>query len=486
MNSKLFCIECGCEISAGMYCANCKSKITPPLGESQQSDIQIIRYFAQWEVPQNVIGRRISPQDFENLANLKGLTIQKGVAAFIYIDGKEVSEIHGGSYEFISQTEIDKYLEQKTYPSLIGRINRGLKAVGTLITGKKLKTRIEERAAGDLSSIKNIDDVISRLRPDSSVEIYLLSEIPFSIVFNSLRREDGKREFRPFSIRCRNLSVNMELTLQFRINDPRSVITHLLSNRSYLSTYALEEQLSSKIRYILEDVLRDCDIDEYGIPPYKRHTIESRLKEISNCLPGIELAAVADISTSNSDFERLRQISDELFLSEKELEAAIRTNNFRNKLAAVENQAKIDELKNGLDLYKAIAEIDKEKTLHEEELDQFYLLVSRQRMIREAQNEEEIRKALQDLEMSKLLSKDDMDALLLQLTDKKMERETISEMVNMQHLANVEMKRIEIEDMLANRRFASEMDNLRKTIDIDKAKKTYLREDEIEEVKHKN
>ena len=465
MEHNLYCTVCGQALQPGMqFCIECGTKVsaqaTNAQPESEVSDIQVIKNSAHWTIMPNMIGRRISPQDFENLKNITGIVIQGGVAAFVYVDGKEERELHGGSYDFIPQEEIDRVLESKSSLGFFGETSRLLKALGKLLTGKKVKDQIDDNNQEGLSSIKTFDDIISRLQPSSSIAIYLLSENPFSVVFGSETGQDGKQKFKPLTIRCRHLEVEISLTLQFQITDPRLVITHFLSRLPYITTYTIENELQPKIRHILEQELQDTDINEYGIPNQKRLAIETRLQELSNVLPGFKLTGISDITSSNNDFERLRHIADELFLSEKELEAAIRSNDFRNRLSAAENQVKIDAARNDYELYKALTEIDKDKILHEDELDKFYMLVSRQRKIREATNEEEIRKALQELEKAKLLSQDDMDALALQLADKKFEREALSEVVNMQHLANVELRRMEIEDMLTSKQQAREINQL--------------------------
>lgn len=456
-------------------------KIPPP---TQQIDIQVVNGTAQWIIPQNVLARKISQQDFANLPSLKGLTIQQGVAAYVYIDGREASELHSGTYEFISQSEIEDFLNKKTSSGLLGKIDKAIKSLGTLITGKKVRDQIQQNNDINLKSVNTIDEVINRLRTESVIDIYLVSEAPFSVIFGSGKSADGNRHFSPFTIMCRHLNLDVMVTLQFRVSDPKSLIYHYLSRQNYFTTYNVEEEFKSRIQYILESELRNVDIDEYGIPAPVRNSIEAQIKTLSGFMPGIELIGVRDISTSNKDFERLRSISDELFVSDKELEAAIRTNEFRNRLATVENQRKIDEAKNGLALHTALSEIDKEKILHEDELDSFYIMISRQRQIRDAKNEEEIRKALQDIKMTRLISEDDLDALILQLSDKKLEREAISQIINMQHLNDVEMKRLELEEQLNERMYSREDRELDHQHNILRKSNRFNQNTEIEELEH--
>lgn len=87
MSQKYFCTECGTQLEDGMlFCINCGTKIN--VAPTENNDIRVLNNTAQWIIPQNVIARRVSSQDLENLPSLKGLTIQQGVAAYIYIDGK--------------------------------------------------------------------------------------------------------------------------------------------------------------------------------------------------------------------------------------------------------------------------------------------------------------------------------------------------------------------------------------------------------------
>ena len=59
-----------------------------------------------------------------------------------------------------------------------------------------------------------------------------------------------------------------------------------------------------------------------------------------------------------------------------------RTNEYKNRLSSIRNSQKIEEAKSDLQLFRSLEEINKDKLLAQDELDKFYMLLSRERKIR--------------------------------------------------------------------------------------------------------
>lgn len=197
--------------------------------------------------------------------------------------------------------------------------------------------------------------------------------------------------------------------------------------------------------------LRDVEMDEYGLPDDVVQRIKSMFTTHIN-VPGATITRIQEITSENSDINRLREIADQLYIAEKELDYAIRSNEFQNRLASVENAKKIQEAQTALELHKRLSEINKDNTLYEDELDSFYMLLSRQKKIREAKSEQELQKALREIAKLDLIDQYDLETLTTDLISKKVDRDAVAEIMAMQSMANIELKRISIDEALAGQR----------------------------------
>lgn len=415
-----------------------------------------MKHKAQWIIQPGVIAQRISASDFENLSNVTGINIQQGVTAYIFVDGSQVAQLSGGTYNFISQNEVDNLLNEKATSGLIGCVKKSFNSLIKAITGKKVSEVIAENRE-DNSELKSMDDVINRLQPKSIIEVYLKSDSPFNVVSGVDRDAYGNPTFTPIKVLCKHLSAEIAVSMQMKINDFNDFIHAFLVENNVVTSNDIGEFIAPYVRAILMNKLRNVDIDEYGIPSVIVDEISDMLK-LNIDVPGVVVTAVREITSSNRDFDRLRLVADELYVSEKELQMAIRTNEFQNRLMGLENSQKIENAKTALELHKTLTEINKDKALHEDELDEFYMLLSRQKKIREATNEQEIKNALDDISKLGMIKKDELDALELELLSKKESRLSVAEIMMLQNKGNVEAKRIQIDEALAN-----EQHNLNKT-----------------------
>ncbi len=470
------CSNCHAQLDPGTkFCIYCGTKVTNPTYSAttaafNASGVEVVKNKVQWNIQPGVIAQRISPADFENLDNVTGIIIQQGVTARIYIDGQPVAQLKGGMYDFISRTDIDNLLNEKSCQGLFGNIRKVLNSLVKVITGKKVKEVIEEKQH-DNSGIKTYDDVLRRLKPQSNIDVYLISDQPFNVIFGASVNTAGDIEFAPMKVRCRHLTADVALTMEMKITDIDMLLSTFLIHNNIVTCGNVAHYMAPLVKSIVTNQLRDITIDEYGIPTSVSEAISRAL--ITNVrVPGTSINQIREITSSNAAFDRLRAVADELYISEKELEIAIRTNEFQNRLAGVENEKQINKARTALDLHKTLSDINKDKILHEDEVDEFYMLLSRQKKIREATSEHEVRAALNDIARLDMIKDDEMDALRDELLEKKADRSSIVELMILQRAANAEQKRLKIEQTLANDRHI-----------LDKANLAHSQELEIEKLK---
>ncbi|MFG6391552.1 MAG: hypothetical protein K1V76_04465 [Candidatus Amulumruptor sp.] len=436
-----------------------------PAPSTSPADISIVRNRIQWLVPSGVIARYISPNDFESLGAASGLYIPRGVTALIYVDGTEAARLTEGSYDFVSKKDIDNLLAQKATPGLLGRIERGCTALLHAITGRKVSDSIQD-SSRDLSSLRTMEDVIKRLRPDSAISAYLKVDSPFDVILGSGIKRDGCAESLPLQIICKHLTSNIGITISLTIADFDAFRSHYLISRNIVTVSDIAHDILPAVRFALSQCLRDTHITEYGIDAATIDSINAVLAQ-GIYLPGISLVRIVEVTCGNDGIERLRHVAEEIYLSEQELSYAIRTNDFRNRLATVENDRKISDAKSALDLHTALGEINRDQALNDDELEEFYMLLSRKKTIREATNAADAEKALSEIERNRLIDADSLDVLRSEIALRRTTeshasvRAELSNTIELddimqQHVADSELRKADTDTELLKAKLAQE------------------------------
>lgn len=97
-----------------------------------------------------------------------------------------------------------------------------------------------------------------------------------------------------------------------------------------------------------------------------------------------------------------------MYLSEQELDYLRRTNDFKNRLADVNNSQQIHTARTAVELQQRLNEINRDRLLTEDEMNKFVLLLENERLLREARTTEEREAALAEIERTRLIREDDL------------------------------------------------------------------------------
>ena len=426
------------------FCPKCRTKlkdnatITKTKIE-EHSPFTIVKNKAIWRIEKGEVARHIDEAEFINFEHVSGLIINEGVSAVICVNGKKVKELNGGIYDFVSPAEIEYILNQRVQneKSVCGFSKLAWRSIVRAWCGKKVGEVVKDNTNDNL---KTIDDVIRSLNENSFISVYLKLDRSFPALFGTKNGSD----FLPIIIKTKYLDAEFGVSMLVKIDDFDLFIKQYMADKSSITVDDIQKTLKNGVAMILQDELRNEEIDGHGISKEARNRIMLRFMALSETLQGIQIVNIGDITCSNKDFERLRGLARELYCSEQELSYLKRINEFKNRLAGVEIINKVQEAKNDLELMKALDEVNKDKLLFTEEQEKFCMLLSRQKQIREAQNEMEVTKALNDIKRTKLLNEDEFEEFEESLRLGKFERNNIQEAMRLQSLATLQKKEIEL------------------------------------------
>ena len=185
-------------------------------------------------------------------------------------------------------------------------------------------------------------------------------------------------------------------------------------------------------------------MDEQTFNELKAHLLHN----FPNVLHGLLVIDVLDITTSNKELARFRQVEEELYCDERDLDYLHRTNEFRNRLASEENDQQIRAARSEQDLRYRLDEINKDNLIHEDEMEQFVSLLMNQKVIREATNTADLDQAMLGIERNKMVSREEFDIFVEDLMNRRFDRHEVSEQLRARSLMATALQKLEINKTL--------------------------------------
>ena len=428
--------------------------------------IDVVRGRAIWSIQPGQIARKISERELEEIEKLKGVIVQEGCQAIIFANGELVATLSAGAYQFFKSVEeekaaikaaiekAEKELDEKerkareqrrqqepTFRELgvVGEIGRAGRWLGRLIFGEKKDEKKEKIERRKLDYAR----ILSQATQSPILSVYIVSERHITLTFAGSTESDGHLAFMPYKIPTKIVDVNIGVSLQLRINDIHQFATNYLADKNVATTMQFEQMLAPSIENTLRQMLRNLDYEASGLPEPVQNNLKVRIQQtINEQLFGIQCERVLQITDSSADFERFRAVERELYCSEQELGFLQRTGEFRNRLAQETNKQTIDKATSEEELRYALQQLNRDQLLHDDEMEQFVLLLNAQKRLRQAKSQEEEYEALIDIKKSRLVKDDELAALEDALAHNKIERDSITEIMRIQHQQSVDDARL--------------------------------------------
>ena len=428
--------------------------------------IDVVRGRAIWSIQPGQIARKISERELEEIEKLKGVIVQEGCQAIIFANGELVATLSAGAYQFFKSVEeekaaikaaiekAEKELDEKerkareqrrqqepTFRELgvVGEIGRAGRWIGRLIFGEKKDEKKEKIERRKLDYAR----ILSQATQSPILSVYIVSERHITLTFAGSTESDGHLAFMPYKIPTKIVDVNIGVSLQLRINDIHQFATNYLADKNVATTMQFEQMLAPSIENTLRQMLRNLDYEASGLPEPVQNNLKVRIQQtINEQLFGIQCERVLQITDSSADFERFRAVERELYCSELELGFLQRTGEFRNRLAQETNKQTIDKATSEEELRYALQQLNRDQLLHDDEMEQFVLLLNAQKRLRQAKSQEEEYEALIDIKKSRLVKDDELAALEDALAHNKIERDSITEIMRIQHQQSVDDARL--------------------------------------------
>ena len=404
------------------------------------NDFSIVKGRAIWNVQKGEIAHLIKETELINTDGLKGVIVQEGCTAIVFMNGIITSIMQAGIYSFPTKEPTpaikpvvpsEPKAGEKTN-DFTGFVN-GASAIGRGIRNFLFGKKKDEKPEQHEKRVERTKEKINKLPDLKTCRIYIVSNRLFNLFFDLQVDEEGNYDFAPFVIATKTVDAKIALSLQMQVTNMNEFVGNYLTDQQSVSTVLFQQQLRTCVKNTLTQLLRNLDYQQDGLPEPIVNNLKNRIKSACNeQLYGIEVTKVLDITDESEDFNRFRSAEHDLFVNEKELDYLTRSNEFRNRIEQEKNKQEANQAANAESLRQTLQSINKDKLLSEDEMEQFVMMMDSQKRLREAKTKQEEYEALSDMKKSRLVKEEDIAALENVLAQNKVSRDSIVDLMRAQ------------------------------------------------------
>ena len=404
------------------------------------NDFSIVKGRAIWNVQKGEIAHLIKETELINTDSLKGVIVQEGCSAIVFMNGIITSIMQAGIYSFPTKeptptirSVVPSEPKVEDEPNDFTGFGNGASAIGRGIRNFLFSKKKDEKPEQHEKRVDRTKEKINKLPDLKTCRIYIVSNRLFNLFFDLQVDEEGNYDFAPFVIATKTVDAKIALSLQMQVTNMNEFVGNYLTDQQSVSTVLFQQQLRTCVKNTLTQLLRNLDYQQDGLPEPIINNLKNRIKSACNeQLYGIEVTKVLDITDESEDFNRFRSAEHDLFVNEKELDYLTRSNEFRNRIEQEKNKQEANQAANAESLRQTLQSINKDKLLSEDEMEQFVMMMDSQKRLREAKTKQEEYEALSDMKKSRLVKEEDIAALENVLAQNKVSRDSIVDLMRVQ------------------------------------------------------
>lgn len=394
-----FCTSCGTKIgqvAASQPQPQAQPQPQQPAAQPQSAkSLEMVKQKIVWNIMQGEVARSIKESEFIEYDNATGLIVDEGTTAYIRSGGKTLAQVSGGVYDFVAQEELDKAVAKRS-GGVITSVKRGFKSLMNIILRRSDNGAVESEPSQEAS----LDAVVEAMRGNQLMALNLKLDRNFALIFGAEQSNlDDYAEFQPMKIRSKVLDLNVGVHALFAITDFEEFIKHYMADRGSITTTFLVNEITPIIRGAVEQVLGGVEVGDSQLSEEMLYNVRENIKRATaHTLHGLQVVKVINISIDEENLSRFRDLSRELYLSERELDFLIRSNDLKNRLNAQVDEQTIFDARREAERDRQLMHVNRDNLLTDEELDKFKLQLQLERALREARSAEELNKVQDQIE----------------------------------------------------------------------------------------
>lgn len=486
--TEIICPNCGKQLNRGLnFCTACGTKLngadntTAGIGAPEapvpSKDFTLIGSFIHWNILPEQIAVKIDENDIAAYGkDVKGVSIQDGVTALFFFNGKLTAQLDAGSYTFKELGAETK--QKKDDASDKGKKNNKKKLFGNFINRITSFFPRQSRERAQNAVAAGLTNRIPANIPPVSIVLVRTTDFPLVFTFQDINTANLRSE------------IGLQMFCSVGATSIKAFYSMLLSgDRKMICLKDIGRELEPVFRRELDILLATVSPDQVNYNEELRKRLLLQLQtSVPQVYPFVSITNIVNLTATSAELETLRRLREELYVSEQTLGETMRRNVFLSRMeeARSEQYLRIRGIRNAHDLSArrmddaqsiSLAQMDaalaeakeqifEEMALTEDEKAKFNMLLATQRKLREAKNADDVEAAMQEFEKNGLLRHREMDTLRHQIEhDTKLRDLTdvqILSLATMQNQLELDRKKLEWEMQAENDRLDHEIEQNRK------------------------
>ncbi len=335
------CVKCGSPLKPNAkFCGKCgapQETAAPQPENAPQEAPEKNKGYVVWEMQPGQIALRLTENIFSEYSKARGVVIPEGYLAMVMCGGKLQAMLRAGVYKF--------GIKAATQENLMSRVTGFFR---NLFSGRN---KSEEQ------NQKDIDDITQAIHKRLPVEIIVCRSSDFSLPFTF--------ENVPTSA----IKVNVGLLLSVQVSNLMELYKRHLLDKTVLASETFANELIPYLEEAVHASVVPLAPDQINLNSELKTTLGEKLQAIfGERFPFMEFLGIVKIDTGREELQRLEHLSEEMYLSERELEQLSRRNEFMNRLSLEQNSAELQNAQNAAEFNRRLAEINRDNLLTEEEM----------------------------------------------------------------------------------------------------------------------
>lgn len=422
------CPSCGNPLKPGAkFCGKCGTKIEDG-SKTVPNDVEINKQasYIQWNILPGQLALKISSQEIAAYGHVKGLVVQEGIKALIFVNGKILTQLEAGAYEF------------KSFPDVKTDADNEIKK----------QNRISAFFTNLFDKIRN--------KPQLPPNVQNLSVV-------LVRSTEFPQVFAIQNVGTAGIRSEVGLQMLCKISNINEFYTNALLDTNFVSFESIRNTLLPVVQNILNATLASVTPDQ--IITAQAAVLSALQSQIGQFYSYITVTNIITLTANNAELENIRKMQEELYVSELELTELTKRNSFLNRLQDENNAQELREARSQVDFQAALDKIDQDRELNEDERNKFSMMLEAQRMIREAKTQDEVDAAMAVFRKSDMLREEELDNVQAQISQNAALRDlSYEQALNLATLANekeIDRQNLQWEIEIGNKRFENELDRQR-------------------------
>ncbi len=358
-------------------------------GSAESDLLHLVDGYLMWNLHPGQVARLITPALADSLDGARGVAVNDGTRALVYINGALAADLQHGLFDVAQTPAAEAGTSEPAGPAAARRGGLfAFVAAGTAHAARML------RGASEAAAVPAVrEGAPGTAGAAQLVSVLLVRQGPMPLILS-------------LTLPTATVTTAVAVQLFVEITDAAAFSRALMQVRRELGLDALAVALTPVVEPALRAVLRTVPAEGSSEPGLELRVAAAMGEALRLDWGFLRIVRVATVTMRRDELERLARFREATYLSEQALEQVSARNEFANRLHLERNRQRIDQAASTQRLQAALTDINRDELVGRDDLARFTLLLDHGRRLREAATEGDYQDAIAGLRRSELLRED--------------------------------------------------------------------------------